>query len=103
MHVSHQYIKRDWFLYHVKLLFAENKFLNALGIKGPTERAIYSAMKEWEEKNLHQICAQDYSKKLRGVFLGWYVNNFEKCSTVYNLKISWMNNIDKYIHTQWSW
>ena len=28
----------------------ENKFLNALGIKGPTERAIYSAMKEWEEK-----------------------------------------------------
>jgi len=30
--------------------FLENKFLNALGIKGPTERAIYSAMKEWEEK-----------------------------------------------------
>lgn len=29
---------------------AKNKILNALGIKGPTERAIFSAIKEWEEK-----------------------------------------------------
>ncbi|KAK3734664.1 hypothetical protein QZH41_010099 [Actinostola sp. cb2023] len=28
----------------------KNPFLNSLGIKGPTERAIFSAMKEWEEK-----------------------------------------------------
>jgi hypothetical protein len=28
----------------------ENTFLNAMGIKGPTERAINSAIKEWQEK-----------------------------------------------------
>ena len=38
------------------LLFPENKFLNALGIKGLTERAIYSAMKEWKEKPASDLC-----------------------------------------------
>ena len=33
-----------------RLFFIENKILNALGIKGPTERTIFSAIKEWEEK-----------------------------------------------------
>lgn len=70
MHVSHQYIKRDWFLYHVKLLFAENKFLNALGIKGPTERAIYSAMKEWEEKTCIRFVPRTTQKNYVEFFSG---------------------------------
>ena len=32
------------------LLFIENAALNKVGLKGPTEKAILSAMKEWEEK-----------------------------------------------------
>ena len=28
----------------------ENKVLNSVGLKGPTEKAILSAMKEWEQK-----------------------------------------------------
>lgn len=70
MHVSHQCIKRDWFLYHVKWLFPENKFLNALGIKGPTERAIYSAMKEWEEKTCIRFVPRTTQKNYVEFFSG---------------------------------
>ena len=31
-------------------IFIENAVLNKIGLKGPTEKAILSAMKEWEEK-----------------------------------------------------
>ena len=38
--------------YETKMLFvtSENAMLNKWGINGPTERAIYSAIKEWEQK-----------------------------------------------------
>ena len=32
------------------LFTSENKILNKIGLKGPTEKAILGAMKEWEAK-----------------------------------------------------
>ena len=48
----------------------ENKFLNALGIKGPTERAIYSAMKEWEEKTCIRFVPRTTQKDYVEFFAG---------------------------------
>ncbi|CAH3043431.1 unnamed protein product [Porites lobata] len=43
---------------------AKNKVLNALGIRGPTERAIYRGMEKWEENTcirfVHRTTQKDY-------------------------------------------
>lgn len=52
------------------LFFIENKVLNALGIKGPTERAIFSAMKEWEEKTCIRFVARTSHKDYVEFFAG---------------------------------
>ncbi|KAL9984774.1 hypothetical protein ACROYT_G007107 [Oculina patagonica] len=49
---------------------AKNKFLNALGIKGPTERAINSAMKEWEEKTCIRFVPRTTQKDYVEFFAG---------------------------------
>lgn len=52
------------------LLFPENKFLNKLGIKGLTERAIYSAMKEWKEKTCIRFVPRTTQKNYVEFFKG---------------------------------
>lgn len=60
---------------------AKNKFLNAIGIKGPTERVIYSAMKEWEEKTCIRFVPRTTQKDYVEFFAGegcWsYVGNLK--------------------------
>ena len=52
------------------LFFTENKILNALGIKGPTERAIFSAIKEWEEKTCIRFVPRTSQKDYVEFFAG---------------------------------
>ncbi|KAM7432498.1 hypothetical protein ABFA07_017084 [Porites harrisoni] len=49
---------------------AKNKFLNKLGIKGLTERAIYSAMKEWKEKTCIRFVPRTSQKNYVEFFKG---------------------------------
>ena len=48
----------------------ENKALNWLGIKGATERAIYSAMKEWEKKTCIRFVPRTTQKDYVEFFAG---------------------------------
>ena len=56
--------------HYVLINYLENKFLNALGIKGPTERAINSAMKEWEEKTCIRFVPRTTQKDYVEFFAG---------------------------------
>lgn len=59
------------FLHNIEsLFFIENKILNALGIKGPTERAIFSAIKEWEEKTCIRFVPRTSHKDYVEFFAG---------------------------------
>ena len=48
----------------------ENKFLNSMSLKGPTEKAIYSVMKEWEENTCIRFLPRTNQKDYVEFFAG---------------------------------